>query len=129
MTETTGGITMTPPGEYVDNSIGLPLPGIDIKLSEAGEMSISGAYIARYSDKIGPGQDIPLPGDGAESYWLPTGDIFRRIENDHLEIIDRLKDIYKNNKGQTIAPQRIEKKFEGVDALLAQIEKDKQRAR
>ena len=38
MTEATGGITMTPPGGYRDDSLGLPLPGIEVKLADDGEM-------------------------------------------------------------------------------------------
>jgi len=42
MTEATGGITMTPPGAYEDNSVGIPLPGLEARLSEEGELQISG---------------------------------------------------------------------------------------
>ncbi len=113
MTEATGGITMTPPGEYVDNSIGIPLPGVGVKFSEEGELSISGPYIARYLDDAGPGDII----DQGREYYLPTGDLFRKLEGGHYEIIDRLKDIYKNNKGQTIAPLKVEQKFQGVPGI------------
>ena len=33
MTEGTGGLTMTPPGEYVEESVGLPLPGVEIGIA------------------------------------------------------------------------------------------------
>ena len=38
MTEATGGITMTPPGQYRDDSLGLPLPGIEAARREDGEL-------------------------------------------------------------------------------------------
>ncbi len=117
MTEATGGITMTPPGEYRDNSIGRPLPNVDVRLTEVGEMEIAGSYIARYLDDMGPGDDIPIDFKTDDRYWLPTGDLFRLHDDGHYEIIDRLKDIYKNNKGQTIAPRRVEKLFEGVSGI------------
>jgi len=117
MTEATGGITMTPPGEYHDNSIGIPLPGVDVRLTEESELHISGTYVARYLEDCGPGDLIDPQLDTDDRYWLTTGDLFRRLENGHYEIIDRLKDIYKNNKGQTIAPRRAEKKFEGVSGI------------
>jgi len=113
MTEATGGITMTPPGEYVENSIGIPLPGVEAKFSPEGELSIRGPYIARYLDVAGPGDIISED----DNYYLPTGDLFRELENGHYEIIDRLKDIYKNNKGQTIAPLKVEQKFQGVPGI------------
>ena len=117
MTEGTGGITMTPPGAYVDNTHGLPLPGTRVRLSEAGELQISGHYVARYLDDAGPGDLIPYPESPEKDYWLPTGDIFRKLENGYYQIIDRIKDIYKNNRGQTIPPLKVESKFNGVPGI------------
>ncbi len=116
MTEATGGITMTPPGEYRKNSTGKMLPGMKGKLAENGELLLTGHYLARYLDDKGPGDIIPYPGQG-DDYWLSTGDIFTVDEEGFYEIIDRVKDIYKNNKGQTIAPRTIEKKFTGVPGI------------
>ncbi|MGW8266592.1 MAG: AMP-binding protein, partial [Longimicrobiales bacterium] len=109
MTEATGGITMTPPGAYEDNTVGIPLPGLKARLSEEGELQISGHYIARYL-----GDPVPSPRD---DYWLPTGDIFRERESGYYEIVDRIKDIYKNSKGQTVAPGAIEQKLAHVPGI------------
>ncbi len=118
MTEATGGITMTPPGEYVDNSTGKALPGVYTRLGENGELEISGHYIARYLEDAPPESTIPFPSKNPdENYWLPTGDIFTISPDGHHEIVDRVKDIYKNNKGQTIAPRTIEQKFNGVPGV------------
>jgi long-chain acyl-CoA synthetase len=105
MTEGTGGITMTPPGDYVEDSVGMPLPGIKIRLGDNDEMQITGPYVAGYLD------GDKDPGDDS---WLPTGDIFRHRDGGHLQIVDRLKDIYKNSRGQTIAPRRVEQKYTDV---------------
>lgn len=103
MTEATGGITMTPPGRYEEGTVGLPLPGIQVRLRENGELLIAGPYVARYLDEAEP-----------ENGWLATGDIFRRRPSGYLEIVDRVKDVYKNSKGQTVAPGYIEQRFAGV---------------
>ena len=116
MTEATGGITMTEPGNYVSNSVGIPLPGTFTSFGENNELLIGGHYIARYLDDAAPGEKIDFPSE-KNKFWLPTGDIFRINEAGHYEIIDRVKDIYKNNKGQTIAPRVVEKKFEGVPGI------------
>lgn len=111
MTEATGGITMTPPGEYEEGSVGLPLPGIRVRLGDSDELEIAGPYVARYLDE---------PGDGTEGdaeRWVKTGDVFREREGGHLEIVDRVKDIYKNSRGRTIAPRRVEQQFEGVPGI------------
>jgi len=117
MTEATGGITMTPPHDYQDDSTGVPLPGIFTRLTDAGELELSGHYLARYLDDAGPGDLIPFPFEENSDFWLPTGDIFKIFDNGHYEIVDRVKDIYKNDKGQTIAPRTIEKKFIGVPGI------------
>lgn len=115
MTEATGGITMTPSFEYIENSTGIPLPGVETALNNNGELMIKGHYIARYLEDKGPDDIIPYPHE--EEYLLATGDIFRIDTNGHHEIIDRVKDIYKNSKGQTVAPGMIEKKFAGVPGI------------
>lgn len=115
MTEATGGITMTPPGEYVDGTVGIPLPGIRTRFGAGSELEISGPYVARYLDEDGT-TDLPSQDPGAE-HWLSTGDVFKQHTGGYLEIVDRVKDIYKNNRGQTIAPRRVEQKFENVPGI------------
>jgi len=118
MTEATGGITMTLPEKYKSNSVGIPLPGVYTRLKEGGELELSGHYIAKYLEDAQPEQIIPYPDNNQnENYWLSTGDIFTIDENQHHEIIDRVKDIYKNNKGQTIAPRIVEQKFNRVPGI------------
>lgn len=120
MTEATGGITMTPPGRYVDGSHGLPLPGVKARLGPEGELRVSGHYIARYLEDKGPGDIIPYPlpsGEAEKDHWLATGDVFERDADGYYQIVDRIKDIYKNNRGQTIAPRKVEDKFVGVPGI------------
>ncbi len=109
MTEATGGITMTPPEDYRGNSVGVALPGIDVRLAEDGEMLIRGPYVmVGYLDE----ED-----DGLESGWVRTGDIFKQDSDGHLQIIDRKKEIYKNVRGETISPQKIENLFHDFEAV------------
>ena len=117
MTEATGGITMTPPGHYREMSVGIPLPGVKTRLTADSELEISGHYIGRYIEDAGPGNHIPYPDPENKTGWLSTGDVFTVTEDGYYEIIDRIKDIYKNNRGQTVAPQVIEKKFYKVPGI------------
>jgi long-chain acyl-CoA synthetase len=118
MTEATGGITMTPPQGYIENSVGIPLPGMLTRLTDVGELEIAGPYMARYLEQL----DDKDPGAASfnartELPWMKTGDLFKIDEDGHYRIVDRLKDIYKNNRGQTIAPRRVEQKFEEVPGI------------
>ena len=115
MTEATGGITMTPSNDYRENSTGIALPGMETRLKKSGELEIKSHYLGKYLEDAGPEDIIPYPDQ--EDYWLSTGDIFSIEESGFHEIIDRVKDIYKNNKGQTVAPGMIEKKFSGVPGI------------
>ncbi len=117
MTEATGGITMTPPFRYQDFKVGIPLPGVRTRLNENRELEISGHYIARYLEDAPPGGRIPYPVSENLDYWLKTGDVFVIGKDGYHEIVDRVKDIYKNNRGQTVAPQVVEKKFHQVPGI------------
>ena len=105
MTEATGGITMTPPFQYRENSLGKALPGIEIKLGEDGEILIRGPYVMQNYYNQKPEETFDADG------WLATGDVMRIDKDGFIEIIDRKKEIYKNIKGETIAPQKIENLF------------------
>ena len=109
MTEATGGITMTPPDDYIPNSVGKILPGIDLKLQNDGELCIKGPYVTRSYYKENNNEIF-------KNGWFHTEDIFEE-RNGHYFIIDRKKDIYKNTRGQTIAPQKIENLFQDFDAI------------
>ncbi|MBL7029541.1 MAG: AMP-binding protein [Candidatus Marinimicrobia bacterium] len=109
MTEGTGGITMTPPEDYVPNSVGKSLPGIDLKLADDNELLLRGPYVSPgyYKDEIKGSYT-----DG----WFHTGDIFN-YKKGHYFIVDRKKEIYKNSRGQTISPQKIENLFQDFEAI------------
>ena len=109
MTEATGGITMTPDNDYIENSVGKALPGIKLKLESDGELCLKGPYITEGYFK---NKESELFKEG----WFYTQDIFKE-NNGHYFIIDRKKDIYKNSRGQTIAPQKIENLFQDFDSI------------
>lgn len=112
MTEATGGVTMTPPGEYCEQSIGKPLPGVECRRADDGELLIRGPYISE--GYFGPGGvDISLDPEG----WFGTGDLVSVDAEGHFRIVGRKKEIYKNRAGQTIAPQRVENLFRDFDAV------------
>ncbi len=112
MTEATGGITMTPPGGYKDDSLGPALPGIELALADDGELLVRGPYVMRgYLD----------PPDGTESFdsddWFHTGDLMEQDDDGFIRIVDRKKEIYKNIHGETIAPQKIENLFRDFESV------------
>jgi long-subunit acyl-CoA synthetase (AMP-forming)/GNAT superfamily N-acetyltransferase len=112
MTEATGGITMTPPGRYKNDSLGPALPGIELALAEDGELMVRGPYVMQgYLD----------PPDGADGFasddWFHTGDLMEQDDDGFFRIVDRKKEIYKNIHGETIAPQKIENLFRDFESV------------
>jgi long-chain acyl-CoA synthetase len=112
MTEATGGITMTPPGAYREDSLGPALPGIEMSLAEDGELIVRGPYVmSGYLD----------PPDGTESFdadgWFHSGDLMEQDDDGFIRIVDRKKEIYKNIHGETIAPQKIENLFRDFESV------------
>ena len=106
MTEATGGITMTRPGAYRDDSLGPALPGIEVRVDEDGELAVRGPYVM-IGHVATPEGERTLDPDG----WFSTGDLVELDAGRHLRLVDRKKEIYKNVKGETIAPARIESLF------------------
>jgi long-chain acyl-CoA synthetase len=112
MTEATGGITMTPPGGYVDGSIGVPLPGIECRRADDGELLIRGVYVSPGYLDGGVEESGAHDPDG----WFHTGDLVTVVDG-HFRIVGRKKEIYKNRAGQTIAPARVENLFRDFEAI------------
>lgn len=109
MTEATGGITMTLQNNYIKDSVGIPLPGIELKLGSDNELLLRGPYVTSfYHGEVKTSTMV--------NGWFHTGDIFE-VKNNHYTIIDRKKEIYKNNRGLTISPQKIENIFQDFDAV------------
>ena len=81
MTEATGGITMSPPGDYVVNSVGRSLPGIELKISDDGELCMRGPYVSNGFYKTKNSESF-------DNGWFHSGDIFEQKDR-HYFILDR----------------------------------------
>ncbi|HEY6187347.1 MAG TPA: long-chain fatty acid--CoA ligase [Pyrinomonadaceae bacterium] len=84
-------------------SVGLPFPGIDVRIADDGEIMVRGPNVMRgyYNHPESTGAVMT---DG----WFATGDVGRIDERGHLYITDRKKDLFKLSNGKYVAPQLIE---------------------
>jgi len=116
MSETCGVATCNPPEKVKLGTVGPPVPGIEIKLAEDGEVLVKG-------DSVMPGYRN-LPEKTAETIdsdgWLLTGDIGELDEDGYLKIIDRKKELIINAAGKNMSPANIESKLKAASPLVGQ---------
>jgi len=104
LTEATSATHINRPGRYRFGTVGPPLPGVEARLGEDGELHIRSetVFAGYYADE--EATRAALPGDG----WLRTGDIGEIDPDGFLTITDRKKDIIVTAGGKNVAPQNIE---------------------
>lgn len=103
LTETSPVIAVNTPGEHKLGTVGRPLPNVECKLAEDGELLVRGPSIFKGYWNL-PEETRAAFTDG----WFRTGDI-GSIDNDgYLSIVDRKKDLIKTSAGKFIAPQPLE---------------------
>ncbi len=105
-TECCAPATLHRDGRVKLETVGSPLPGVDIKLSDRGEVLIrtDGLFTGYYKN---PEQTASALKDG----WLHTGDAGLFDPDGQLVIIDRVKDVATLQDGTVFAPQYIENKL------------------
>ena len=106
MTESCAYVSMQKDGDIDSESVGPPAPGVEIKISDSGEVMYKspGNFIGYYKNPEGTAETMV---DG----WLLSGDAGYMTERGHLKIIDRAKDVSKLNDGTMFAPKYIENKL------------------
>ncbi|GAA0922894.1 AMP-dependent synthetase/ligase [Virgisporangium aurantiacum] len=104
MTETTGTATTNTPDVFRTGSVGKPVPGMEIRLADDGEILIRGPLVCMGYLKSDGGVESAVDEDG----WLATGDVGTIDEDGFLFITDRKKEIIITSGGKNIPPARIE---------------------
>ena len=106
MTESCAYVSMQKDGEIDSESVGPPAPGVEIKISDKGEVQYKGP-----GNFVGYFKNPEATAETYEDGWLCSGDAGYMTEQGHLKIIDRAKDVSKLNDGTMFAPKYIENKL------------------
>ncbi len=107
LTEASGATTMQPSDASPVGTVGLPYPGVELKLADDGEILIWGDVVFRgyYKNEEATRESIDVDG------WLHSGDVGCWEDGPtgrELRIIDRKKDIMITAGGKNITPSEIE---------------------
>ncbi|MDO5645133.1 MAG: long-chain fatty acid--CoA ligase [Dermabacter sp.] len=98
LTETTAPITANLPGDLVAGTVGPPVPGSTVRISETGEVLVKGPGVA-------PGYKNPAHTEAAYvDGFLRTGDLGSLDADGRLRLNGRCKDVIVTSGGKTVEP-------------------------
>ena len=104
LSETTGVATVNPPDAPRVGSVGTPLDGVEVRLSNQGEVLIRGPVVMAGYRNLPDKTAEAIDGDG----WLHTGDVGVFDDDGYLRIVDRIKELIINAAGKNMSPANIE---------------------
>ena len=112
-TEASPLISANPPVKVKIETVGPPIKGVEVKLSDDGELLVKGDGVMKgYWKQEKETSETIIDG------WLHTGDL-ADIDNDgYISIKDRKKEIIVNSGGDNIAPVRPEASLTFQDIIL-----------
>jgi long-chain acyl-CoA synthetase len=108
-------ITQQPNGEVRSDTVGVPSPGVELKITDDGEVLYRspGVFVEYYNNPESTASTKDAEG------WVATGDAgFIDKESGHLRIIDRMKDVSKMQDGALFAPKYVENKLKFFPNIL-----------
>ena len=110
------------PAAMIDNDNTPPLEGVEVKIAPDGELLVRGELVMH-----GYWRNEEETARVLKDGWLHTGDIGLIDEKGRIKITDRKKDIIVNDKGDNVAPQKVEGMLtlqpEIVQAMIAGVRK------
>jgi long-chain acyl-CoA synthetase len=107
MTETSSGATSNRERLHRPGTVGVPLPGVEVRVAEDGEVLVRspGNMLGYHGDPEGTAE-VLVEG------WLRTGDVGELDPEGFLRITDRKKDLIKTAGGKYVAPQPLETRLQ-----------------
>jgi long-chain acyl-CoA synthetase len=114
-TEDCGPTSLNPPGAIRIGSVGRPLPGVDVRIADDGEILVKGPNVTPgyFND---PQRTHELIGDDG---WMRSGDLGRLDADGYLYVTGRKKDLIITSSGKNIAPQLLETRLQS-EPLISQ---------
>lgn len=108
--------TMMPPGSMRIGTVGVALPGVELRLGHDGELLVRGPIVMRgYRNKPKQTHEA-IDTEG----WLHTGDVAEILADGHVRIVDRKTEIIINAYGKNMSPANIQARLKASSPLIGQ---------
>ncbi|MGP3979862.1 AMP-dependent synthetase/ligase [Streptomyces sp. KR80] len=105
LTESTAAATANPPGRVRFGTVGHPVPGTTVRITEEGEIMLRGGTV--FSGYLG---DPDGTAEALQDGWLATGDLGSLDEDGYLTITGRKKEIIVTSSGKNLSPALLEER-------------------
>ena len=113
MTETTAFASVQPHGRPKLGTIGRPLPGVQARIAEDGEIMLKGVNMVKGYHRL-PDKTAELyDGDG----WMHTGDLGAIDQDGYISITGRKKDLIITAGGKNVAPAEMEGYLQSIPGV------------
>src|SRR3954452_2689512 len=116
MSETCGAGASTPAERIKIGTVGLPSPGVKLKLAQDGELLARSKVVMVGYRNLPEKTQEALDGEG----WLHTGDVATIDPDGYITLIDRKKELIISAAGKNMSPANIEATLKGASPLIGQ---------
>jgi long-chain acyl-CoA synthetase len=116
LTESGAASCVNRPGSFKFGSVGLPLPGTEVRIADDGEILLRGRGNMRGYHGLPEATADAIDADG----WLHTGDIGAQDDDGFVRVTDRKKDLIKTSVGKYVSPQALEGRLRTESRFISQ---------
>jgi long-subunit acyl-CoA synthetase (AMP-forming) len=117
MSECSAAGIMDRPNAIRAGTVGFPMPGVELRLAEDGELLVRGPGVMRGYRNDPERTAEAIDRDG----WLATGDIATIDADGYVSIVDRKKELIINSSGKNMSPANIENIVKTACSLVGSV--------
>jgi long-chain acyl-CoA synthetase len=108
LTETAPILTLNRIEQFKDDSAGIPLPGVTLRIAGPDHLGIGEIWARGLNIMLGYYKNEAVTKDAFEDGWFKTGDLGRIDSDGFLHIMGRMKNVIISKSGENVYPEELE---------------------